>query len=271
MLRHTECAYYYMPGLEGFLISRFMVFTLVLARTGALVMIAPIFSTQSLPRRVRGLIAVAMSLLVTPAFLGTSMPASENIGEYGRMLASEALVGLLLGFGMNILFSGVQVAGQIVSQLSGLSLAEVFSPGFEEDVSVFSQLFYMLTLAVFVAVGGHRVMTEALLDTFKAAPPGHAGLGTNFVDVLTSILTQSFALGIRAAAPLMIALLLSNIVLGLISRTLPQINVIAVGFSVNSLLALALMFLSVGAVAWTFQDPTLEVLQHLREALVASR
>ena len=260
-----------MPGLEGFLISRFMVFTLVLARTGALVMVAPIFTTQSLPRQVRALIAVAMSLLVTPAFLGSSMPTIENTADYGRMLASEALVGLLLGFGMNILFSGIQVAGQIVSQLSGLSLAEVFSPGFNEDVSVYSQLFYILTLAVFVTVGGHRIMTEALLDTFKAAPPGHAALGTNFVDVLTSILTQSFALGIRAVAPLMIALLLSNIVLGLISRTLPQINVIAVGFSLNSLLALSLMFLSVGAVAWTFQDPSLEVLQHLREALVASR
>ncbi len=260
-----------MPGLEGFLISRFMVFTLVLARTAGLVMTAPIFSTQSLPRRVRALIAVAMSLLVTPAFLGTSMPAIENTGDYGRMLASEALVGLLLGLGMNILFSGIQVAGQIVSQLSGLSLAEVFSPGFEEDVSVFSQLFYFVTLAVFVAVGGHRIMTEALLDTFTAAPPGHASLGSNFIDVIVNILTQSFALGIRAAAPLMIALLLSNLVLGLISRTLPQINVIAVGFSVNSLLALALLFLSVGAVAWTFQDPTLEVLQHLRETLVANR
>lgn len=259
-----------MPGLEGFLISRFMVFTLVLARTGALVMTAPVFNTQSLPRRVRALIAVAMSMLVAPAFLGTSMPAIEDIGQYGRMLTSEALVGLLLGFGMSILFSGIQVAGQIVSQLSGLSLAEVFSPGFEEDVSVFSQLFYFLTLAVFVAVGGHRIMTESLLDTFAAAPPGNAGLGTNFVDVLVSVLTQSFALGIRAAAPLMVALLLSNLVLGLISRTLPQINVIAVGFSVNSLLALALLFLSVGSVAWTFQDPTLEVLQHLREALVAS-
>jgi flagellar biosynthesis protein FliR len=260
-----------MPGLEGFLISRFMVFTLVLARTGALVMTAPIFSTQSLPRRVRALIAVAMSLLVAPAFLGTSMPAVENIGEYGRMLASEALVGLLLGFGMNILFSGIQVAGQIVGQLSGLSLAEVFSPGFEEDVSVFSQLFYFLTLAVFVAVGGHRIMTEALLDTFAAAPPGHAALGSNFVDVLVSVLTQSFQLGIRAAAPLMVALLLSNLVLGLISRTFPQINVIVVGFSVNSLLVMALMFLSVGAVAWTFQDPTLEVLQRLREAMLVRR
>ena len=258
-----------MPGLEGFLISRFMVFTLVLARTGALVMIAPIFSTQSLPRRVRAMIAVAMSLLVTPAFLGASMPAIENTGDFGRMLASEALVGLLLGFGMNILFSGIQVAGQIVSQLSGLSLAEVFSPGFEEEVSVFSQLFYFVTLAVFVAIGGHRIMTEALLDTFTAAPPGHAGLGANFVEVLVNILTQSFALGIRAAAPLMVALLMSNIVLGLISRTLPQINVIAVGFGLNALLSMGILFLSIGAAAWTFQDPTLDVLQRLREVIGA--
>lgn len=260
-----------MPGLEGFLVSRFMIFTLVLARTAALVMTAPIFSTQSLPRRIRALIAVAMSLLIAPAFLDTPLPGIETTADYGRMLASEALVGLLLGLGMTILFSGIQVTGQIVSQLSGLSLAEVFSPGFDDDVSIFSQLFYFVTLAVFVAVGGHRIMTEALLDTFTAAPPGHPALGTNFVDVLVGVLTQSFALGIRAAAPLMVALLMSNIVLGLISRTLPQINVIAVGFSVNALLALALLFLSIGAAAWAFQDPTLDALQHLREALVASR
>src|SRR4051812_19035115 len=256
-----------MPGLETFLISRFMVFTLVLARTGTLLTTAPIFGAQQVPRRVRALLAVAMSLLVTPAFLQNSMPPVENTLEYGRLLASEALVGLLLGLGVNILFSGIQVAGQLVSQLSGLSLAEVFNPGFEEEVSVFTQLFYFLTLAVFVAIGGHRIMTEALLDTFAAAPPGHASIGSDYVDVLVSILSQSFVLGIRAAAPLMVALLMSNLVLGLISRTLPQINVIAVGFSVNALLAMAVLFLSIGAAAWTFQDPTIDALQHLREGI----
>ena len=83
-------------------------------------------------------------------------------------------------------------------------------------------------------------MIEALLETFAWAPPGHAALGDTYVDVLTGLMTQSFALGIRAAAPLLIALLLSTIVLGLISRTLPQINIIAVGFGLNSLLTLAM-------------------------------
>ncbi len=119
-----------MPALEAFLVSRFMVFTLVLARTGALIMTAPIFGSQALPRRVRALLAVTMSLLVTPVYLSASLPPVTETVEYGRLLANEALVGLLLGLGINILFSGVQVAGQIVSQMSGLSLADVFNPGF---------------------------------------------------------------------------------------------------------------------------------------------
>jgi flagellar biosynthesis protein FliR len=255
--------------LETFLISRFMVFTLVLARTSALVMTAPIFGSLALPRQVRALLAVMLSLLVMPVQAGAYLLPIDDMGEYARLLASEALVGLLLGLGITILFSGIQVAGQIVSQMSGLSLADVFNPSFDEDVSVFSQLFYFLALAVFVAIGGHRIMTAALLDSFATAPPGHASLGTGYVEVLTNIAAQSFALGIRAAAPLLVALLLSTLVLGLISRTLPQINIIVVGFGINSFLTLGLLFFSVGIVAWTFQEPSLEVIRQLQESLTS--
>jgi flagellar biosynthetic protein FliR len=257
-----------MPALEAFLISRFMVFTLVLARTSALVMTAPVFGSPALPRHVRGLLAVTMSLLITPVHLNASVPPVDSMLVYGRLLVNEVLIGLLLGLGINLLFAGIQVAGQVVSQMSGLSLADVFNPGFEEDVSIFSQLFYFLTLAVFVAVGGHRIVTEALLQTFAWAPPGRAALSDGFVEVLTGILTHSFALGIRAGAPILTALLLSNIILGLISRTLPQINIIAVGFGLNSLLTLGMLFLSIGAVAWTFQEPTVDVMQQISQVFL---
>jgi flagellar biosynthetic protein FliR len=259
-----------MAGLEVYLVGRFMVFTLVLARTSTLLMTAPIFSSQGLPRHVRAIIAVAVALLVTPIYLGTTLPPVTQIVDYGRLLANEALTGLLLGLSVHIMFSGIQVAGQIVSQMSGLSIADVFNPAFEEDVSVFSNLFYFLTMAVFVSIGGHRLVMEALLDTFAAAPPGHAALGSNFVEVLTNVATQSFALGISAAAPLLTALLLANLVLGLISRTLPQINVIAVGFGINALLALGVLFLSIGAAAWTFQEPTLQVLRSVGKVIGTS-
>lgn len=257
-----------MAPLEVFLISRFMVFTLVLARISGLIVIAPLFGTLTMPRHVRAFLAVTMSLLVTPVYLDTSLPLVDGIATYAHLLANEVAIGLLLGLGVNIMFSGIQVAGQIVSQMSGMSLADVFDPSFDESVSVFTTLFYYLTMTVFVAIGGHRLMVEAVLDTFTWAPPGHAALGDTYVDALTGLMTQSFMLGVHAAAPILVALLLSTIVLGLITRTLPQINIIAVGFGVNSLLTLAMLLLSIGTVAWTFQEPTIDALRTIQETLV---
>jgi flagellar biosynthesis protein FliR len=256
-----------MAPLEYFLLSRFMIFTLVLGRIGGMIVIAPIFGTLSLPRQVRGFLAVAIALLVTPLYLNTSLPPVTNLTNYAHLMANEVAIGLLLGLGVTIMFSGIQVAGQIVSQMSGLSLADVFDPGFDESVSMFTQLFHFLTMAVFVAIGGHRIMIGAVLETFAWAPPGHAALGETYVDALTDLMAQSFTLGIHAAAPLMVALFISTIVLGLIGRTLPQINIIAVGFGINSMLTLAMTLLSLGAVAWTFQEPTIEAIRTLQDTL----
>jgi flagellar biosynthetic protein FliR len=244
-----------------------MVFTLVLARVSGMIVIAPLFGTLTMPRHVRAFLAVTMSLLVAPVYLNTSLPPVDGVASYAHFLANEVAIGLLLGLGVNIMFSGIQVAGQIVSQMSGMSLADVFDPGFDESVSVFTTLFYYLTMAVFVAIGGHRLMVEAILDTFTWAPPGHAALGDTYVDALTGLMTQSFMLGVHAAAPILVALFLSTIVLGLIGRTLPQINIIAVGFGVNSLLTLAMLLLSLGTVAWTFQEPTIDALRTIQETL----
>jgi flagellar biosynthesis protein FliR len=251
--------------LESFLTGRFLIFTLVLTRTGALVATAPIFGATGVPRQAKVIFAVMISLLVMPVHLGASLVPMSSLGDYARLVVNEALVGLFLGIGITVLFSGIQVAGQIASQMSGLSLGDLVSPGFDEDVSVFSQLFYFLALAVFVAIGGHRMVMAGLLETFAWAPPGHAALHGDFVEVFTSIAAQSFALGIRAAAPMVVSLLLATIVLGLISRTLPQINIIAVGFGINSLLALGALFLSVGIIAWAFQDPALATIERLQE------
>lgn len=247
--------------------NQFLIFTLVLGRVGGLLLTAPVFSTTAIPLHIRGILAVAVSVMLVPLHVGSPSQPSETMLDVGMMLASEIFVGLLLGFGMAVLMSGIQVAGQLISQLSGMSLAEVFNPGLNTNVPMFGQLFYYVTMAVFVLVDGHRMIIQALLDTFVAMPPGEAVFGDSFVDALTTTLTQSFVLGIRAAAPVMAALLVSTLVLGLITRTLPQINIIAVGFSLNALLTLAGVFMSLGAIAWTFQEQTAATLRLLTESL----
>lgn len=253
--------------LESLLITKFALFALILGRVGALVMTAPLFGTQTLPMQVRGLLAVALSLLVMPLHATQTLPSAWNLLDFGRLMVNEVLIGLLLGVGVTILLSGVQLAGHLVSQLSGLSLADVFDPAMEEQASVFTQLLYFLTLAMFVALGGHRLVMQALLETFVWAPPGRAELGDNYIEAVVTLLTQSFRLGIRAAAPLMASLLLATLLLGLIGRALPQLNVLVLGFGVNSLLTLAMLFVTVGAVAWTFQEPLTATLEVLSDAV----
>jgi flagellar biosynthetic protein FliR len=182
-------------------------------------------------------------------------------------VVSEALLGLLLGLGVMILLSGVQLTGQIISQLGGTALAEGFDAMTDENLPVYSQMFYFLTLVMFVLLDGHRLLAEALLDTYIWLPPGKGLLGPSFVTALTTLLGQSFLLGIRAAAPAMTALLLATLVLGLIGRTLPQINILVVGFSLNALLTSGCLVVSIGAVAWAFPQQTVDALDTLGDAI----
>ncbi len=256
-----------MPIIETFLIGQFVTFTLVTARVGALVMTAPIFGSLAIPIRVRALLAVAISLLIMPVVAATAPVDITNLFVYARYLLSEALLGLLLGFGITLLLSGIQITGQIISQLGGTALANVFDPTLNANVSIYSQFFYFLTLTMFVLLDGHRLMIDALLDTYTWLPPGRASLGTTYVDALTTLLSQSFLLGIRAAAPTMTALLLATLLLGLIGRTMPQINILAVGFGVNSLLTLGCLFTSIGAIAWAFPQQAATAIDLLRDAI----
>lgn len=256
--------------METTLLQHAAAFTLILGRIGGLMATAPVLSGQSSPLRVRALLTVGLTMLVLPTQLEHVEALTMDglsLTRFAMMTAMEVVVGLLLGLGVMILLSGVQVAGQVVAQVSGLSLGDVFNPALDDNVSVFSQLYYFVTLAAFVCIGGHRMMIDALLGTFAWAPPGGAVFSASYTEVLVGLLGQSFELGVRAAAPLLIALFLATVVLGLISRTLPQINTIVVGFSVNSLLTLSLMMLTLGGVVWTFQAPLDNVLTRLVEAV----
>jgi flagellar biosynthetic protein FliR len=116
-------------------------------------------------------------------------------------------------------------------------------------------------------IGGHRQLMQVLLDTFRWMPPGKTSFGPTLLEALTDVTSLSFSLGVRAAAPALVALLLANLILGLISRTLPQLNVMALGFGINILVVLAVMAASLGAIVWLFQDASWDTMETMREAL----
>jgi flagellar biosynthetic protein FliR len=248
--------------------NQFLIFVLILTRISGLVMTAPVLGLKSAPIQVRGFLAVALAVLITPFHwqATTQMPASTP--HLAALLVQEMMLGLAIGLSITVLFSGLQVTGQIMGQLSGMQLAEAFDPSQDASVPIFSELMDKVTLAVFVIIGGHRELMQVLFDTFRWMPPGHTSLGPTLMDALTAITCNSLALGVRAAAPALVSLLLANLILGLISRTLPQLNVMAVGFGLNIMITLLVMFATLGAIAWLFQEEAFETLDAMREALM---
>jgi len=250
-------------------LEKFLLFTLVLTRLSGLTITAPIYGNKDVPMQVRVFLAVALAMLIAPTQWNRPLEYPGTTLNYLVLVGSELLVGLCLGLGVTILFSGVQLAGGLVGRVGGLLLADVFDPNAEAEVPLFSRLMLLVTLAVFVCIGGHRILMAGLLDTFQTIPPGQDPLllGTftpitpdcNLAEqpvakMFIELLTASFNLGIRAAVPVVTALLLSILVLGLIGRTLPQLNILMVGFGLNSMLAFATLSLTLGAAVWLFQD-----------------
>ena len=247
--------------------EKFVLFTLVLTRVSGLVITAPIYGAPEIPARVRALFAVALAVLITPTQWDVPVQDPGTTVNYLVFMASELLIGLSLGLGIMIVFSGIYLAGQMIGRIGGMMLADVFDPSSETSIPMFSRLMLLVTLAVFVLIGGHRMLMAGLLDTFQTIPPGSGAVPTSMAHTFVLLLAQSFALAIRAAAPVVTSLLLSTLVMGLISRTLPQLNILAVGFGMNSMLAFGMLGLTLGAAAWVFQNQLEPALELLLEAL----
>jgi flagellar biosynthetic protein FliR len=241
-------------------LDQFLIFVLVLTRLGSLLMTLPVLGTATVPWQVRAILAIGISLVLTPLFWAQPIPPPENLLILGTLLAREAVLGLALGLAILILLSGMQLAGQIISQTSGITLADVANPTFDTSVPLFSQILEMLATAIFFLVGGHRQVIDALLRSFQWMPPGNGRLPDGLVEALTQITSQSFETGIRAAAPIMVSILLATLVVALISRTLPQLNAVAVGLNFNSLIVLGMFALCLGSAAWVFQEGLADVI-----------
>jgi flagellar biosynthetic protein FliR len=256
-----------MAGLLDTYFHQLVTFLLVLTRVGGVILSAPIFGPRHAPLPARVLVAVALSLIVTPLYAGNTPAHAANLLQMTILVAREAAIGLALGLALTIFFSSMQLAGNTIGQLSGMQLADVFDPTFDTQTPLFGQLLDLVAITVFVALDGHRKVIAALLDTFRWRPPGGDDFPASIAETLSGIATESFVVGIRTGAPVMISLLLAVLVLGLISRTLPQLNVFAVGFNLNSAIALVALSLSLGTVGAVVEERADVILAAVRDAI----
>jgi len=229
-------------------------------------MTAPILGSRAVGLRTRLAIAamlvmLAMPLVHVPAEFSNQTPTGA---DWLPFIFSEAAIGITLGLGVTIMFSAAAAAGTVIGQMTGLQLGET---GGGDSQSPVSRFFHIVSIAVFALIGGPALVVTGILDTFIQIPLTTTLADGPMVSMATELLQQSFMLTLRAIGPVMIALFVSNIVIGLISRTYPLMNLLGLGLSSNLVVMFLAIFLSLGGTVWLFVDDIESTIDFVQQGL----
>ena len=240
--------------LFGLVSQPLWVFVTVLARISPALMLTPPTRSAAVPMHIRALIAISIAALISPLAMADASVMPIDLFHMIIALAAEVFLGILLGSIILLAIICLQIAGQSIGHLAGFDMAMTVDPGSNEEMPVVANMLGWLSMALLLLIGGHRQLMECCLQSFERYPAGAIVIETNWLAELEEMVQHSFVIGIRAAAPLATALLLSNLITGLLARTLPQLNILAIGFNINVLSLLVLLSLSLGSVSWIYQE-----------------
>lgn len=237
-------------------------FALVLARVAGLVLTVPLLSSLQIPRIVLVWFVVVTSLAIFPV-VGPLMPTALTLGQSVAGMAGEFVVGEVLGLGAGLIFFAVQTAGQIVSHQSGMSLGQVFNPLFDEQTTVVDEIWFFSTLMFFMALRGHVAVVQTLLSSFHQVPPMSLSIDGALGEFAIAMARSVFELALRLSGPIVVALLLASLVMGFLSKTIPQLNILTVGFSVKAGIAIVMLAITFGSTDGLLADGVLDGLDHV--------
>jgi flagellar biosynthetic protein FliR len=217
-------------------------------------MMTPPTRSTSVPKRVRAFIAITLAALMAPMAFTHATPMPKDLINIVVAMAGEIILGVLFGSVVMLAFASLQLAGQSVGHLAGFDSVTGVDPSGDEEMPVISSMLGWLAMTIFIVIGGHRQLLDCSMQSFSHYPIGIVQFQTGWLEELDGVARHTFVIGIRAAAPMATALLLANLITGLLARTLPQLNVLAIGFNINALAMLTLLTVAIGGMAWVFQN-----------------
>jgi flagellar biosynthetic protein FliR len=212
-------------------------------RSAAALMLAPVLGPTQIPGTVRVLLAFALAALIASALPVARVPVT-NVTQLGVAAGVELLIGAGLSFGFLAAYAAAQVAGRILDIQMGFGFAAVVDPQTNSFGPLLGALFGMAAVAVFLALDGHHVLIQALALSARNAPPGVLAFSPDW----EAVLRQSgvmFTFGAALAAPVMVALLLSDIAMAVLARSMPMLNVFVMSFAIKTALGLSGLALSI--------------------------
>lgn len=227
-------------------------FFLVLARISPLFLLAPLFSSKMVNSRVKGIVAVALTVGIMPVVKHGEIDL--DVLPYAALIVKELLVGLAFAYALHAMFAALQAAGTLLDSMIGFSFGAIVDPVTGTQSAVIQQMYSLFGVLIFVVIGGDTWVIKGLAKTYAAVPLLDAPPINSMVEGAQIAFSGIFVSAVMIAAPVMIALVIVDAAFGVVTKVVPQMNIFAVGFPAKMIVGLTLIGASLPFVSGFIAD-----------------
>jgi flagellar biosynthesis protein FliR len=225
-------------------INEFQVFLICLARVAGFVGAIPVILANQTPAQVKAGLVFMIALVLFPVMEPSIPPVSFQPGTYILLMISEVLLGSMIGLIARMIFTAVEYGGTVIGYQMGFAAANIFDPQNQRQIALISQFQNVFAILIFLAVDGHHVFLQLAAESYRILPPGVFNISGEAIPYLIKLTSRIFFLGIQFSAPILAVLLLSGLILGILSRVFPQLNVFLLSFPLNIVISFTVIGLT---------------------------
>lgn len=240
-------------------------FVLVLSRLSGVMILAPLLASASIPTQARALLAVMMTLAVYPVLPAQEQAASlpGDVLSLGVLVAGETLVGFSIGLVAMLPLAAAQLAGLVMGLQMGFGLAAIVNPALETESDLLGEALLYLALGAFLAMGGLEALFLAAASSFGHVPMGMASASMAPAQLVSGVISSGFEVAMRVSLPLMAIILAETIATGFLAKTIPQMNILSLGFAVKVIAGLAAIVAGLRAMDGALSEHVGETMRRL--------
>jgi len=232
------------PGFQQFPEGQIIGFALIFLRIIAFVIAWPIFGTNTVPIPIKVLLALVLTVVIFPTASFQNVELVKINDQLIMLAFREIVIGLFLGFMLKFFFFSISVAGELMGVSSGLASAQLFNPAMGTQSNVMEQAHLVIATLFLLAMNGHHLFIQGLAKSFELVPVTALGMRYEGFATLSLMVQEAFLIGVKMAAPMIVAIFVTNLTMGLLGRAVPQMNVMVTSFQVTILVSILVFIIS---------------------------
>lgn len=230
-----------------------IVYFILLIRVATIVVTVPFLGFESIPLQVKAGLSLVLALLLFPVIDQSHLRIPLEMVPFIVMVMNEVLIGMVIGFVMGIIFVGVQFAGELIGMDMGFGIVNILDPQTGEQVSLLGEFQYLVALLLFLSFDGHHFILQILKLSYEAVPIMGDNYTPSVVSQIVTMSNQIFSIGLKLGATALAALFITTVIMAIVSRLVPQMNIFIVGFPLKISVGFIMLVVSFPFFAYMFE------------------